>query len=253
MACGEWRAKIETYADGELPVAEQASFDAHLRTCAACAADALARVQMKRATAGAAKRYVPSADFRRRIEKQFAAKPRGNWLKLWLPGLAVAAAVLILALVLGNQWKGSQQESTLAELADLHTATLASAAPVDVISTDRHTVKPWFAGKLPFTFNLPELQGTPFTLIGGRVTYLHQTPGAQLLFQVRQHKISVFIFQDKPGLNFTLNGSDAVSKQLTFNLQTFSAGGLRYFVISDVSAEDVRQLSSLLQTAAQAN
>lgn len=253
MACDQWRAKIETYADGELSTAAQAACDAHLRICSACAADALGRVQMKRAMASAGKRYSPSAEFRRRMEKRFAPQPRGNWLNAWLPGLAVAAAVLILAVMFGNQWKGSQQQTTLGELADLHAATLASASPVDVVSTDRHTVKPWFAGKLPFTFNLPELQGTPFALLGGRVTYLHQTPGAQLLFQVRQHRISVFIFQDQPGLNFKLNGSGAVSKQLTFNLQTFSGGGLRYFVISDVAAEDVRLLSSLLKEAAQAN
>ena len=50
-------------------------------------------------------------------------------------------------------------EHTLSEVADLHVATLASASPVDVVSTDRHTVKPWFQGRIPFTFNLPELAG----------------------------------------------------------------------------------------------
>ena len=76
-------------------------------------------------------------------------------------------------------------------------ATLASANPVDVISTDRHTVKPWFEGKIPFTFNLPELEGSPFALVGGRVSYLNQSPGAELIFRVRQHQISVFIFQER--------------------------------------------------------
>ncbi|MGH9702902.1 MAG: anti-sigma factor family protein [Candidatus Acidiferrales bacterium] len=253
MACDLWRTKIEAYADGELPAAEQAAFAAHARSCASCAADALGRVQMKRAIAEAGKRFTPSAEFSRRMEKQLAAKSRRTWLKVWLPGMAVAAAALVLALMIATRWKESRHESTWGELADLHTATLASVAPVDVVSTDRHTVKPWFAGKLPFTFNLPELQGTPFTLLGGRVTYLHQTPGAQLLYQVRQHKISVFIFQDQAGLNFKLNGSDAVSKQLTFNLDTFSAGGLRYFIISDVATDDIRQLSSLLKSAALSN
>lgn len=66
----------------------------------------------------------------------------------------------------------------LSEVADLHIATLASANPIDVVSTDRHTVKPWFAGKIPFTFNLPELQNSPFTLLGAKVSYLNQSPGA---------------------------------------------------------------------------
>ena len=64
----------------------------------------------------------------------------------------------------------------MSELVDLHVATLASSNPIDVVSSDRHTVKPWFEGKIPFTFNLPELQNSPFTLVGGRVSYLNQSP-----------------------------------------------------------------------------
>jgi anti-sigma factor RsiW len=249
MACDLWRAKIEAYADGELPAAEQAAFDAHLPNCAACAADALARVQMKRAMATAGKKFTPSAEFRQRIEKQISSRPKSSRLKAWLPGLAVAAAVLVIALAAGNRWMASQERRTLGEIADLHVATLASGTPVDVVSTDRHTVKPWFAGKLPFTFNLPELQGTPYTLIGGRVTYLHQTPGAQLLFQVRQHRISVFIFQDRPGLDFTSGANGSVSRQLSFNMESWSEGGLRYVAISDVDSGSLRQLCDLLKAA----
>ena len=71
--------------------------------------------------------------------------------------------------------ESARRQRVFSELADLHVSALASATPVDVISTDRHTVKPWFQGRIPFSFNLPELQGSEFTLIGGRVTYLAQT------------------------------------------------------------------------------
>ena len=86
-------------------------------------------------------------------------------------------------------------DSELGELTDLHVITLASANPVDMVSSDRHNVKPWFAGKIPFSFDLPELQGSQFELVGGKVSYLEQSPGAQLLFRVRKHQISVFIYQ----------------------------------------------------------
>src|SRR4029434_2685445 len=91
----------------------------------------------------------------------------------------------------------SRSEQALSALADLHVSTLASANPVDVVSSDRYTAKPWCKGKLPFTFNLPELQTSPFKLIGGRLTYFQQSPGAQLLFEVAKHQISVFIFQNR--------------------------------------------------------
>ena len=122
-------------------------------------------------------------------------RERRRRLLKWL----AAALVLILSVAVNLyvDREKARRERVYSELTDLHVATLASASPVDVISTDRHTVKPWFQGKIPFSFNLPELQGTDFTLVGGRVTYLAQTPGAHLIYRLRQHQISVFIFQDR--------------------------------------------------------
>ncbi len=253
MACEQWRGKIDSYADAGLPAEEMRAFDRHVTACPSCAGDALARVQWKRATQLAGKRYTPNAEFHRRIQQQIAPRQRPVWLRAWVPALAAAAVILIVAVVLVNRWRGSQQQvarAELAELTDLHVATLASTSPVDVVSTDRHTVKPWFAGKIPFTFNLPELPGTPFTLLGGRVAYLDQAPGAQLLFQIRQHRISVFIFQDRGGVSRAGLGESS-TRELSFNAETWSEGGLRYFIISDVSADDIRELSRLLKAAAQ--
>jgi anti-sigma factor RsiW len=117
-----------------------------------------------------------------------------------------------------------------------------------VVSTDRHTVKPWFAGKLPFTFNLPELESSPFQLVGGRVAYFEQSPGAQLLFQVRKHQLSVFIFSER-SLATHLSAANLVEHKLDFTIQTWSQNGLRYFVISDASPADVAALSDLLKRA----
>lgn len=131
----------------------------------------------------------------------------------------------------------------------MHIATLASANPVDVVSTDLHTVKPWFEGKLPFAVNVPDLKNTPFTLIGGRVTYLEQEPGAGLLFQYRKHRLSVFIFQDRAEWkNVSAPGTPA--QHASFWVETWSASGLRYFVMGDTSAANVEQLSELMKSAA---
>ena len=251
MACNTWQGKIDAYVDAELPQEEKRAHDAHVRSCPSCAADALARVQWKRAVkAASAKRYTPSAEFRQRIQQQIAPRRKPALWGSWLPRLAVAAVTLIVLAVGVDRWFAAQQSRAFAELADLHVTSLASASPVDVVSTDRHTVKPWFAGKIPFTFNLPELANTPFTLLGGRVVYADGIPGAQLLFQIRQHRISVFIFEDRGGLGTRLGFGDILKKQRSFNVETWSEGGLRYFVISDVSPDDIRQLSLLLNSAA---
>jgi anti-sigma factor RsiW len=125
-------------------------------------------------------------------------------------------------------------------------AALASSSPVDVISTDRHTVKPWFQGKIPFAFNLPELQNTEFSLVGGRMTYLDQTPGAHLIYDIRKHHISVFVFQER-SLPAKLADNSLLPKQLPFNLETWSQGGLRYFVVGDASAADIDRLAKLFK------
>jgi anti-sigma factor RsiW len=250
VACDQWREKIERFADGELNADDHRAFQAHMRTCASCAAEALAGVQWKRAIGSAGKRYAPSAEFRERIARQVAPRKRPAWLGGWLPRLAVAALVLIAAGIFTQRWLASQQDRTFGELADMHVATLASTSPVDVVSSDRHTVKPWFAGKLPFSFNLPEEAKSPFTLVGGRMAYLDQMPGAQLIYQVRLHRISVFIFQDRGELWRPPIAAGKVARRASFNVETWSEGGLRYFIIGDASPDDIRQLGRLLRSAA---
>jgi anti-sigma factor RsiW len=253
MVCDAWTEKLDAYLDGELPLAEARSLGEHLRGCSACAAESLSRVQQKRAVHGAGQRFTPDPAFRARVQNSIAARKPVRWSRVWFPALAGAMAVLIVGVIsihLNRERRGDQQ--LLSELADLHVATLASSNPVDVVSTDRHTVKPWFAGKIPFTFNIPELQDSPFALIGGKVSYLNQSPGAELIFRVRQHQISVFIFQERSLEEQALGNTrpeDAVQTALSFNVRSWSHNGLRYFVIGDASAQDLDKLSELMKAA----
>jgi len=245
MTCG-WVPKLDLYVDGELFGSELAEVEAHLRACPTCAADALSRLQLKRMTQAAGHRFSPRPEFRHKIAQSIERRPR--WTRRWAPAFAAVAA-LVLMLVPAAVWlQNLRNEQALDELADLHVSTLASGNPVDVVSSDRHTVKPWFQGKLPFTFNLPEMQTSPFKLIGGRLTYFQQSPGAQLLFEVGKHQISVFIFQNRGELS-RLNSGSSLSKKLAFNTETWADGGLWYFVIGDASPSDVHALGELLRNA----
>jgi anti-sigma factor RsiW len=246
MACEEWRDKLDLYVDGELETAEAASLGLHLRSCSSCSNDVLGRVQLKRSVQTAGKRYEPRAEFRNRIAGMVATQPRPRLSWGWRIIFAPALAVLVISLAVGS-YMGRQsvaRQRVYSELADLHVSTLASSTPVDVLSSDRHTVKPWFQGKIPFTFDVPELQGTQFSLIGGRVAYLEQSAGAHLIFQVRQHKISVFIFPERGEKIPSLPPGPV--NELSFNVESWTNGGLQYFVIGDTSPEDVRTLSKLL-------
>jgi anti-sigma factor RsiW len=252
MVCESWKAKLDTYLDGELPSEEMRAFDVHVHNCPSCSADALTRVQMKRSIQAVGKRFTPSAEFRRRMQHRIAGKPRRSSFGFaWMMATAVIAILVAVGLTATyNERQGLHAEQVYSEVADLHVATLASSSLVDVISTDRHTVKPWFQGKIPFAFDLPELQNSEFSLLGGRMTYLDQAPGAHLIYDVRKHHISVFVFQERSlRLRGGLNENSFAPKNVSFNMETWSQGGLRYFVIGDASAADINSLARLLKDA----
>lgn len=248
MVCESWTAKLDTYLDGELPQEEMRTFDSHVRNCLSCSADVLSRVQVKRAIHLAGKRFTPTAEFRKRMQQSMAPKPRRGFRLGWM--LAATSAIVLVAATLISTYLGNRsgRDQVFSEIADLHVATLASSSLVDIVSTDRHTVKPWFQGKIPFAFNLPELQNSEFSLLGGRMTYLEQTPGAHLIYDVRKHHISVFVFQER-SLPARLSDSSLKPGTLSFNMETWSQGGLRYFVIGDASAADIDNLAQLFKAA----
>jgi anti-sigma factor RsiW len=251
MGCEDWKLKLDAYVDGELQPEEMRAFDAHVRGCPSCAADALARLQMKRAVQAAGKRFAPGAEFRKRMQERMAAKPRRSsvgFAWMWITATAVVAIVAVAGLTASYEGRERvRAQQVYSEVADLHVATLASASPVDVVSSDRHTVKPWFQGKIPFAFDLPELQNTEFSLLGGRMTYLDQTAGAHLIYELRKHRISVFIFPEG-SVRGRLNANSSVTKELSFSMETWSRGGLRYFVIGDAGTADIDKLARLFKS-----
>ncbi len=246
MVCESWKAQLDRYVDGELSADQMRAFDAHVRNCAACSADALSRVQLKRAIHTAGKRFAPSAEFRQRMQQSITAKPKRILNLGWIFATAAMAVLAITAFLFSYVGGRSGREHLYSEIADLHVATLASSAPADVVSTDRHTVKPWFQGKIPFAFDLPELQNSGFVLLGGRMAYLEQTPGAQLIYDIRKHHISVFVFQER-SLPTRLQSISRSSKEVSFNLETWSQNGLRYFVIGDANTADIESLAKLFK------
>ncbi len=261
MSCTEWHNRIDAYVDGELSPADAATFRAHAAKCADCAVLALSAVESKSAIRRAGMRYSASPELRARVlesaksevqpaiaEKKKRRPVFADYLSGMWPRWAVAvAALLLIAAGLFVASNRRQESKSLAEFADLHVANLASANPVEVVSTDRHTVKPWFQGRIPFTFALPELQGSAFTLVGGRVAYFHQEPGAHLVFRYQRHFISVFIFRDTSQLDLPVSSYQGQTS--SFTLRTWIQGGLRYVVIGDAGAGTVQQLMELLRSA----
>jgi anti-sigma factor RsiW len=243
-----WTDQLDAYLDGELNPADEQAVRQHLRECAACAAAALDRMQMKRSVQAAGVRFTPDAAFRARIQRSIQNKQHRTFSWSWLPALAVAAIAIFAVVLWTNHFREHLREGHLvSELVDQHVAALASANPVDVVSSDRHTVKPWFEGKIPFTFDLPELQGSPFTLLGGRASYVDQSPAAELIFRLRQHQLSVFIFQQSEK---TGPCASTAMPAYSFSVRSWTRNGLCYFAVGDVSGDDLNQLAALMKAPA---
>jgi anti-sigma factor RsiW len=247
MHCDQDDATLAEYLDGELSRTMQSLFQQHICECPRCAAEISALVGLKRSLRAARGRFTPTTEFRRKIQQQIAKLQHSWWRTRFVLALATAAVFLVIASVL---WvRHSRGTDSLSEVADLHVEALASANPVDVVSTDRHTVKPWFQNKIPFSFNIPELAGTEFSLLGGRLVYLHQQPAAQLIFTMRKHQISLLIFRRTGEIAHALLAGDEVEKHNSFSVETAEAQDLLLVVIGDVDSNEIRKLTQMVKSA----
>jgi anti-sigma factor RsiW len=159
---------------------------------------------------------------------------------------ALAAAILLTISLL--TWRQLHPTNTLAaELLDQHLATLSSAATPQVISTDRHTVKPWFQGRLPFSFNLPDPSALPpdTTLKGANLAYLNNQPAALLLFTIHKHQVSIFLTQRSASPTL----AKLPSSRAGFTLHTATTPDLRIIAVSDVNPADLDNLVASLVKA----
>lgn len=219
-----WTEKdVERFADGEVPPAGD-----HLRECAQCANAVLATTQMKRAVRDAMSVGPAPASLRNRLTQQ-PPRAAAPW---WIAVAAVLAAIVLSSPFLLR----NPSQPALPELVDMHVTMLASSNPVDVLSTDRHTVKPWFEGRVPFAVPVPELASTPFRLIGGRVVYWRGNQAAYLLIGKSAHRISLFVFRNENAPR-SLGPSPP-----TVSTLSWQDGGLTFVAVADVPQGELVQL-----------
>ena len=248
MQCDSTAKMLDAYLDGELSQDASADVANHLKGCTVCSAQIAETARLRHAVHAVRGHFTPTSDFRARIQKQVAPRRRGRWALPWISAAAAVAAVFIAALLYVAR---TPRSDAFAEMADLHVNALASANQVDVVSTDRHTVKPWFQGRIPFSFNVPELGTTEFTLVGGRMVYFHQQPGAQLIVAYGQHRISVLIFQNSAEIGREFPQAQTVDHRTSFGMETLRSGNLRFVFVSDADPSGIARLAQLFEQANQ--
>lgn len=265
-------AILNALTDGELTADQLASASQHLAGCPSCTSNALHQSLLRSATAKAGRRYLPPPHLQERLARLathegspfhppgFHPAPVDRSQAIW--GFAslgwAAAAVLFLASVSMMllqrttqrvETASAEHDELVSEAFDQHVATLAGNTAPQVVSTDRHTVKPWFQGKIPFSFNLPQSLPSDTTLDGANLTYLRNQPTAQLLFSIGKHRVSVFLRQKS-----AMAGTNELPVERSgFHVMGFSTNDLEVIAVSDVDTARLAELVGAIKHAQTGN
>ena len=249
MDCRNMCQRLEPYLDGELARDEARALETHLETCTDCRA-ALGRLEALRQGLRdpALRRTAPQA-LRERLLATRPVRTGVSRVPRRAPPWLQLAAACACTFVLGGasvQWWASRHEVTgervqlERDLFDAHLRSLAAASPVDVVSSDHHTVKPWFAGKLAQSPQVRDFADAGFTLLGGRIDYLGGERVAVLVYRHGQHLLDVFVL---PMHAPTLPGEQAANG---YSADAVMLGGQPAVVVSDLDADERARFVRLL-------
>jgi anti-sigma factor (TIGR02949 family) len=248
MKCDAARPLLESYLDGELDRAAVDELETHLATCSACRAQLADLEQLRGAVRGIPRERAP-AELRARLESIGESPsmdaPRtsatGTWWKL--------AAAVMLGVFLGAgamHWNGVSPEARgprallARDLLASHLRALAAQSPVDVVSEDRHTVKPWFAGKIGESPPVVDPKSPDFPLLGGRIDYVGERRTAVVVYGHRKHVIDVYL---APGAE----SADArAARSQGYVLTPCVLAGQSAWIVSDVDADSLREFAGLI-------
>jgi anti-sigma factor RsiW len=242
MDCNQAQPLLNAYADGELDLMRHLEVEAHLQTCPACARVVGNVVAGRDALREALPRYPAPISLTQRIQ---ASLPKPTAIPL-IPAprstiayfgkyLGMAASLLValsIGIIAGMNY--AKTTNLTDEAVAAHVRSLMAEHLTDVASTDQHTVKPWFAGKIDFSPPVVDLATDGFPLIGGRLERLDHRPVAALVFRRREHAINLFIWPaDATALAERSTHSDG------YQTMAWSEGGMNYVVVSEISATEL--------------
>ena len=253
MSCDYTRTALHGYLDGELDASRSAEFERHLEDCRDCAKALEVEESLRSALQRSSLCESAPVSLRKKVRAGLdaaTAVPRAPRIPAWR-WVAVAASILIVAAISWYAWPRSGSGTadgvapppfTAAELIDAHIRSLQPGHLTDVASTDQHTVKPWFNGKLDFAPPVKDFADDGFSLIGGRLDVLGGRNVAVLVYARRKHFINVFVLPTKePDTPIHPPGLRQGYQWLHWRHQ-----GMEYCAVSDVSVADLHELAQLI-------
>ena len=248
MNCKETKSLLDAYVDGELDSAGSLAVETHMRACASCLNDVEGLHALASAIENGSLRFKAPARLKRNVQAAIrAANPEARCAVFyWRWASVLASAVLIIAgtWAVTTQWARSSEEMLLVnDIVSSHVRSMMANHVTDVSSSDSHTVKPWFSGKLDYSPPTKDLTEQGFRLIGGRLDYLDNRPVAALVYQRSQHVINLFVW---PSNSPALREPRQLARQ-GYNLIHWTRPGMTYWLISELNLTELNECARLLK------
>jgi anti-sigma factor RsiW len=252
VTCEEARPLVHAYVDGELDVVKSLEVEAHLSSCVVCTREQASLRALRTAFSNGALYHEAPAGLERRVRAAVRDARRAEGGRTgrrfashygW-GGAAAAAVLLVAILVRGVLPTGPPTgDLTAREVVDDHLRSLTANHLTDVLSSNQHTVKPWFDGRLNFTPPVKDLGTEGFPLVGGRLDYLDNRPVAALVYRRRQHIINLFV---APAEGAT--GSTPIDQvRGGYNIVHWTNSGMAYWAVSSVNGAELAQFAQLIR------
>lgn len=248
LECAEVCDILPAYEDDELPAAERAAVAQHLQGCGGCRA-VQAELQALRRRIRVAGTFVPEPALVERVCGAIGLARRGRTRAIWTgfaQPFASHAAIGVLAAVLA--WWGATRHDAATDAARqvvaAHVSSLLADTAVQVASADTHTVRPWFAGRLPYAPAVVDLTPQGYPLLGGRVDFVLDRPVAALVYERRKHRINLFVL---PREQVAVDVGGMTRERHGYNVVGWHAGAFAYFAASDLNAVELLELAALLK------
>jgi anti-sigma factor RsiW len=243
MNCQQTKSLIDAYADGELDAAGILELEKHIHDCPACALAWRNAQTLKKALKQDSLFFTAPTELRRAIKAELRSQVEtkscwnfSNWNWLTTATTSVATACLVLVLTLSLTRPSTEQRLTQ-EIVSSNIRSLMADHMLDVVSTDQHTVKPWFNGKLDFSPPVKDLAAKEYPLIGGRLDYIGGRSVAALVFHRNKHVINLFIW---PGSEKDSKPAVAASIQ-GYNVIHWTNAGMTFWAASDLNKNELME------------
>ena len=253
MSCQATQELIHPYVDGELDLARSLEVEQHMDKCQVCASVYRNQTALRATFNDGSLYYSAPEKLNKRIRSSLRREAksevgRHSFAWRWLP-VGALALVLLMALVVWRAVPGlrpSGDELLAQEIVSNHVRSLQlEGHRTDVISSDQHTVKPWFDGKLDFAPPVKDFSSQGFPLLGGRLEYLNNRAVAALVYQRQKHFINLYIWPAEPA-NAT---GELATKRQGYNLLHWSNSGMNYWAVSDLNGVELHEFARLVQEA----